>query len=414
MITSNHIRFRCLVVGFALCAGFMAVRNPRAQSSSERLVLVGGRVFPFPESEPVDNATVVIENGRILGVGARERVRIPAGARTIDCDGLTILAGFQNSHVLFTEDKWNDAGKQPAGKLTGQLSAMFLRYGFTTVVDTTSLLSNTVELRKRIMMGELDGPRIITAGLALYPPNGVPYYVKEVVPPELFSLLLQPVTAGEARAMVRTQKTSGADIVKLFTGSNVTRSQVVAMPLAVARAAVAEAHSRNELVFAHPGNVAGLDVAIEAGVDVVAHAVEGTVGLTDSHFQEMKRRHMSLIPTLKLLGDGDDRQAIRNEVRDFARLGGEIIFGTDVGFLSDYDPLREYELMTASGLNWRQVLESLTTSPANRFGEAKRRGRIAAGFDADVVVLGSDPTQSVHAFTDVRYTIRSGRVVYAR
>jgi imidazolonepropionase-like amidohydrolase len=123
---------------------------------------------------------------------------------------------------------------------------------------------------------------------------------------------------------------------------------------------------------------------------------------------------MSLIPTLKLLGDGDDRQAIRNEVRDFARLGGEIIFGTDVGFLSDYDPLREYELMTASGLNWRQVLESLTTSPANRFGEAKRRGRIAAGFDADVVVLGSDPTQSVHAFTDVRYTIRSGRVVYAR
>jgi hypothetical protein len=44
------------------CAGFMAVRHPRAQSSSERLLLVGGRVFPFPESEPIDNATVVIEN----------------------------------------------------------------------------------------------------------------------------------------------------------------------------------------------------------------------------------------------------------------------------------------------------------------------------------------------------------------
>ena len=186
------------------------------------------------------------------------------------------------------------------------------------------------------------------------------------------------------------------------------------MPLTVARAAVTEAHSRKKLVFAHPGNVAGLDVAIEAGVDVLAHVVEGTSGLTPAHWQRMKRNRMSLIPTLKLLGDGNDRQAVRNEVRDFAQLGGEILFGTDVGFLSDYDPLREYELMEASGLDWRQVLASLTTSPANRFGEGKRRGRIDAGLDADIVVLDGDPAQNVRAFTDVRYTIRAGQVLYSR
>jgi imidazolonepropionase-like amidohydrolase len=414
MNASAHVHLRNLCLGIAICACLVSLGSMRAQSSIERLVLIGGRVFASPESQPIDNGAVVIENGRILAVGPRERVVVPAGARRIDCDGLTILAGFQNSHVHFTEDKWNDAGKQTAAKLTGQLSAMFLRYGFTTVVDTTSLLSNTVELRNRIAAGDVAGPRILTAGLALYPPNGVPYYVKEVVPPELFSLLLQPGMPGESRAMVRSQSTSGADIVKLFTGSNVTRSQVVSMPLTVARAAVTEAHSRKELVFAHPGNVAGLEVAIAAGVDVLAHVVEGTSGLTETHLQQMNRSHMSLVPTLKLLGDGDDRRTVRNEVRDFARLGGEILFGTDVGFLSDYDPLREYELLAASGLNWRQVLASLTTSPANRFGEAKRHGRIAAGLEADIVVLARDPSQNVHAFTDVLYTIRSGRVVYAR
>lgn len=48
--------------------------------------------------------------------------------------------------------------------------------------------------------------------------------------------------------------------------------------------------------------------------------VEGTSGLTSAHLERIKRQNMALVPTLKSLGDGDDRQAIRNEVRDYARL----------------------------------------------------------------------------------------------
>ena len=83
------------------------------------------------------------------------------------------MSGFQNSHVHFTDDQWS-AAEQPASKLTTQLQAMLTRYGFTTVVDAASLLSNTVTLRQRIDRGEVSGPRIMTAGLALYPPNAVP------------------------------------------------------------------------------------------------------------------------------------------------------------------------------------------------------------------------------------------------
>jgi imidazolonepropionase-like amidohydrolase len=54
----------------------------------------------------------------------------------------------------------------------------------------------------------------------------------------------------------------------------------------------------------------------------------------------------------------------------------------------------------------------LTTAPAARFGRGHRSGRVAAGFDADLVILDSDPATDVAAFARVHATIRAGRFVY--
>src|SRR5690349_15048997 len=80
--------------------------------------------------------------------------------------------------------------------------------------------------------------------------------------------------------------------------------------------------------------------------------------------------------------------------------------------MTDYDPIDEYVLMARAGLSWKQTLASLTTAPAERFGESARRGRVAVGMDADVVVFGNDPLDDVRNFASVRYTIRGGRVIY--
>jgi imidazolonepropionase-like amidohydrolase len=69
--------------------------------------------------------------------------------------------------------------------------------------------------------------------------------------------------------------------------------------------------------------------------------------------------------------------------------------------------------MHEAGLDWRQVLASLTSTPAARFGQGARKGRIAEGMDADLVVLARDPAAGIDAFADVRYTLIAGRVVYA-
>ena len=117
---------------------------------------------------PIENAIVLIENDPITAVGGRDRITIPSDATTIDCTGLFIVAGFQNSHVHFTDEQWTDAATQPASTLTSQLQAMLTRYGCTTVVDAASLLANTVALRRRVETGAVNGPRILTAGLALF------------------------------------------------------------------------------------------------------------------------------------------------------------------------------------------------------------------------------------------------------
>jgi imidazolonepropionase-like amidohydrolase len=65
-------------------------------------------------------------------------------------------------------------------------------------------------------------------------------------------------------------------------------------------------------------------------------------------------------------------------------------------------------------MDFRHILASLTTNPARRFGYAGRDGRIAKGMDADLAVLGADPARDVTAFSNVRYTIRGGKVIFSK
>ena len=398
----------------ALLGAVVFTTAPGGQPASPVVALVGGRVYPSATGAPIDDAAVVMSGGRITAVGPTSEVTIPAGGTVLDCKGLVITSGFQNSHVHFTDmSRFADAGRQDAATLAQHLREMITRYGFTTVVDTASDLANTLALRRRIETGEIAGPRIITAGYALYPPDGVPYYVRDEVPADVLRQLPTPATEAAARTIVRQQFDAGATIVKLFAGSWVSRGKVLPMPTDIATGAAAEAHARKGLVFAHPSNLAGLEVSLDARVDVLAHAIEDTRGMTAAHYARMKSQNMAMVPTLYLFRDRWMWDVL-DEVQTFARQGGQVLFGTDVGYLPNFDHAIEYELMAAAGLGWREILASLTTNPAARFGEAERRGRVAAGQDADLVVLGSDPAHGARNFADVRYAVRGGRIIYQR
>jgi hypothetical protein len=117
---SRALRIRLLLATVAMVAVvalLAAVARPACPDEPAVLVLAGARIYPAPDAAPIAEGTIVVVGGRIAAVGSRDAITVPAGARRLDCKGLTIAAGFQNSHIHFDQDQWKDAAHQPAGKL---------------------------------------------------------------------------------------------------------------------------------------------------------------------------------------------------------------------------------------------------------------------------------------------------------
>ena len=100
------------------------------------------------------------------------------------------------------------------------------------------------------------------------------------------------------------------------------------------------------------------------------------------------------------------------QLRAVVDAGGQVLFGTDVGYMTEYDPTDEYVYMQQAGLSYAQILTALTTAPAARFGAGARAGRLAPGLVADVVVLEGDPPLNSRASLGYARRCAAARVIY--
>jgi len=277
-----------------------------------------------------------------------------------------------------------------------------------------------IAIRDRVESGEVDGPTILTTGTPIYAKGGTPRFLPAGAVPEVD-------TVEEARRVARELLEDGADALKAYVFSPSGAPGTVVMRPEIVRALVEAAHAEGKQVFAHPEHRKGLEAAIEGGVDVLAHTVENGGAWDGATIDAMRRAGIALIPTLRLYQIGIARHGrkvdpaapeyivacrVLDQLRDFSEAGGRVLFGTDVGFFEDLDMSEEFRLMSRAGLDWRAILASLTTAPAEQFDAAHRSGRIARGFDADVVVLAADPATDVMAFSKVTTTIRNGKVIF--
>jgi len=205
--------------------------------------------------------------------------------------------------------------------------------------------------------------------------------------------------AAQARAAARRLLESGVDGIKLFVSSPSKGT----IPEAAIAAAADEAHRAHKPVFVHPNNAADVLSALRGGADIVGHTTPASGAWDDALLHAMKERNVALTPTLTLWQYylRHDRASTQQKTVDTAlgqlrawiAVDGDVLFGTDLGAV-DYDPAPEFALMRQAGMSFRQILASLTTVPAARFGEGKRLGRVAAGYLADLAVL-----KDVEAFT---------------
>jgi imidazolonepropionase-like amidohydrolase len=395
----------CFLLGGSGCFG--------AAVNAQTLVLLGGSVYASPDAAPLPDAVIITSAGVITAIGSRSDLPVPPDARVIDCTGKTVVAGFWNSHVHFTQAAWNNAASAPAAALEDHMREMLTRWGFTTVWDLGSDPRNSVALRQRVNSGEVPGPNILLAG-NMYPKGGHPVYL----PAELE--LPEVATPDESGQLARDYMGMGLDGIKLFVGAFMGDKPTVNMDPAVAKAAADVAHAQGKPVFAHPQNRVGVDVVIAAGVNVLAHTVPREAGYTPEELAAFKAQGTALVPTLSLFAKSPLGAALAarmadsavSELKTFSDNGGTVLFGTDVGFTEIYDTSLEYELMHRA-LSERQILASLTTNPALYFKAAKK-GRVEQGFDADIVILDGDPVADVRNLAKAAYTIRAGEVIYQK
>jgi len=391
-------------------------------SHASDLALVGAKIYVSPTEPPIENGTILVRGGHILSVGPTASTKVPHGATVIDCKGLVVTAGFWNSHVHILLPGLLHAENVSSEQITSQLQQMLTRWGFTTVFDIASTLHNTNLIRHRIQSGEVKGPRILTVGEPFWMKGGTPIYVKAFLESNHISIP-EVESKDQATQRVRQQVHDGADGIKIFANS-IESDGILTMPADLAKVIADEAHSAGRPVFAHVSNKQGIEVALQSGVDVLAHTTPFDGPWSASLVQRLVTAHMALTPTLTLWDVESQKEKVSpddiekgmslaaEQLRAFNQAGGQVLFGTDVGYIEQADTTEEFKWMSRAEMSYQQILASLTTNPAQRFGYTAHSGRIAKGMDADLVVLDADPAQSTSAFSKVRYTIRSGQVIY--
>jgi imidazolonepropionase-like amidohydrolase len=391
--------------------------------AGETWAIEHARLIPSATGAVVEDGTVLLRDGKVKALGPRSSVRVPEEARRVDGSGGTVLPGFWNVHVHFTDDRFTDAAKRPAEELTRGCREMLTSRGFTTVVDLGSWPENTVALRRR--EPSLDCPRILMTGIAMYPAGGVPIYVRKALGDEVADGLPQPKTGAEAARFVQQSVKLGARATKLFIGTWLGGRKTGLMDLAVVKGATAEAHRHGLVVFAHPGTNAGIENAIEGRVNVLAHTAPEAGPWSAELIQRLRARRMALVPTLSLWRVEAERGGVPAEVADrfigagadqlraFVAAGGEVLFGTDVGYIPEKDADEEVGRMSRAGMDWRAILVALTSAPARRMKEPAR-GALAVGAPADLVLVEGDPRDNVESFTHVRATWVAGKSVFSK
>jgi len=416
---SNRNSLTLLVLLSCLqCACSNATTENVPEVVSTARAYVGGTVIPSPTEPAIEDGVVLVDGARIIAVGPRSSVRIPAGATRIDCSGGTLLAGFWNSHVHFRAPEWDDAAHASATALADSLREMLIRWGFVHVADLGSQYENTAILRQRIESGEVHGPSILTAGMPFITSGGQPVYIAQPLP-ELTS-------PEQASAAIDERLAAGADLIKLMTASIVKDPPPPVMPVEVVRAATRTAHAHQRLVFAHPTNADGVWAAVDGGVDVLAHTAPDMGPWSPDDIEHLLSAGMRLTPTLSLFRfemekdhESEETMAriesiVVGQLQAFHAAGGNTLFGTDVGYTTLFDPSSEFALLDRAGLDFSAILRSLTTAPAELFGLGDHAGRLLAGSDADLVVLDGDPRNDTAVWTRVKLVIRAGQTLFER
>lgn len=406
-----------------------------------RLYVRCGRLITcLPEQDPIEDAAILVQSGRIVAVGPASRVTAPPGATVVDHSDATVLPGLVDGHVHLMYRRGESIYDHAAAFDDHQLlvrcayhARKLVEAGVTTVRDCGSRGTFLRALREGIANGLAPGPRLLVSGPPVTTTRG-----------HLWVCGAEADTADEGRKVVRRLVKEDVDFVKVMAtggrmtpGSNAGRAQFSADEL---RAMVEDAHRLGRHVAAHCLGVEGMRYAVEAGVDTIEHGNWLDESGEKHAFDEALARRMAAQGTYRNMATQPDRelaelplnrplteqQRRRLEVlqerwywfRKGIELGIPSFFSTDAIYGQWEEACTDLPWLTVligerGGIERYEALRMVTDVPARAIGLGNEVGALAPGRVADLLVVKGNPLESLRALLVVEAVYQEGRLSYA-
>lgn len=426
---------RLSINGFvaAFCAVVMGFAMSAAAEDGD-IYLSAGAMLDVVDGNIVADPALVIRAGRIVAIGTRGRLEVPAGAEVIELGDMTLLPGFMDMHVHLSGDAEGNffAGLSHSAPRLAVVAVKNARRtlmaGFTTVRDVGAGGYSVIAVRDGINAGDIIGPRIFAAGNAIGITGG--HCDNNFFPPEM-----EASSGGAAdgpwavRAKVRENIKYGANAIKVCATGGVfskgTKVGVQQMTLEELKAAVAEAHLRGLTVAAHAHGTDGIKAAIVAGVDSVEHvsfaddeainlAKEfGTYFSMDIYNTEytLAFGEANGVPEENINKEKQVSAAQRDSFRRAVEAGVKMVFGSDAAIYPHGDNAKQFSRMVRFGMTPLQALQASTVNAATLLKMENDIGALKEGFMADIVAVPGNPLEDISVTEQVAFVMKSGMVV---
>ncbi len=453
----NPLMKFCVLFGLALSAfaqgRFMPGVKPFVTVDSPVVALQHVRVIDGTGAAPIEDQTIVIDHGKIAAVG---RVQPPAGAQLLDLSGATVIPGLvgMHEHLFYPAG----GGVPMYTEQAFSFPRLYLASGVTTARTAGSLEPYTdLGVKQLIDAGRMPGPKMWITGPYLQGKGNI-------AGPQMHEL------SGPEDAVRTVEYWASEGVTSFKAYMNITHAELAAAVEAAHKhhiqvtghlcsigfreaASIGIDNLEHGLLVDtefHPGKqpdvcppqgvtrgeIAQLDIASapvkEMIADLVSHHVAITSTLSvfeafDGAHPPIEQRFLDALAPQSALNylsarararGGDDTpnmQALRKELefeRAFVKAGGLLIFGADPtgngGALAGFADQRNLELLVEGGFTPVEVIRIATSNGATFLREQDRIGTIAAGKQADLVVVDGNPAARIADIRKIKLVFKDG------
>src|SRR5579864_7325831 len=422
------------------------------------------RVVDGTGAAAVDDQNVIIEGGKISAIEKGADVAASAGATVLDFHGYTVMPGIvgMHNHLFYNaapnlNSEWKSEPPLLVPQMTFSAPRLYLAGGVTTMRTTGSVETYAdLNLKRAIDEGKLPGPHIDVTGPYLEGANSYFLQMHQLSGPD------------EARQMVDYWAERGVTSFKAYT--NITRAELKAAIEAAHKRGLKITGHLCSVTYKEAAEL-GIDdlehgffvntqldpdkkpdLCTESRGDYTLEHMPTNSAEAKDLIETLVRHHVAITSTLPVVESSiPGRPPLRQQVLDamtpearedylyrrerpaskppkedramlfqrdmelehaFAEAGGLLLAGPDPtgngGVVPGFGDQREIELLVEAGFSPVEAIKTATLNGATYLGKQDQIGTVAAGKNADLVVIKGDPASHIADIENVEIVFKDG------